>query len=255
MRVNAIHIYPVKSVAGVSLERGVLDRRGLEGDRRWMVVDADGHFVTQRKHAALARIVLADAGETWRLCVDGDELTLPKKHGGQTRRVRVWESDVDAAPYPPASAMLSALLGMDASLVYMPDDAPRRSKVGGAPLSFADGYPLLAIGEASITDLNGRLADPVDARRFRPNLLFEGGEPYAEDRWERVRIGGIPMRAAKRCERCTLVNVDPDSASRGAEPLRTLASYRKDGGKVWFGVNLVHERTGELRVGESVVAG
>jgi uncharacterized protein len=127
---------------------------------------------------------------------------------------------------------------------------PARAQPGDI-VSFADGYPLLLISEASLADLNQRLETPLEMRRFRPNLVISGCEPYAEDRLRTLRIGGVSFRAVKRCERCMVTTVDPDTAERGREPLRTLARYRLEEGKVWFGMNLIHDGPGRLSLGDA----
>jgi uncharacterized protein YcbX len=123
----------------------------------------------------------------------------------------------------------------------------------GARVSFADGFPFLLISEESLADLNGRLAVPLPMNRFRPNLVVAGCEPYAEDGWKEIRIGDVKLRVVKPCERCLVTTTDQATGERGKEPLRTLATYRKVGNDVMFGQNVVHENTGELRVGDAVI--
>jgi uncharacterized protein YcbX len=138
----------------------------------------------------------------------------------------------------------------------MPDSHHRPvnpDKAGpGHIVGFADGYPFLLIGQASLDDLNARLAEPVEMRRFRPNLVVEGAAPFAEDGWHRLRIGGLAFRGVKPCDRCTVTTVDPDTGARGPEPLRTLSTYRKEGNQVMFGMNLVHDQRGTVAVGDPV---
>ena len=157
---------------------------------------------------------------------------------------------------PEGSRWFSAFLGTELSLLYMPEDErravnPRRARPGDV-VSFADAYPVLLISEASLTDLNARLEAPLSMRRFRPNLVISGCVPYAEDDFRTLRIGDVSFRAVKRCERCVVTRVDPDTAELGPEPLRALASYRADGGKIWFGMNLIHDGPGRLRLGDPV---
>jgi uncharacterized protein YcbX len=122
-------------------------------------------------------------------------------------------------------------------------------------VSFADGFPFLMISEESLADLNRRLADPLPMNRFRPNLVVAGGEPYAEDGWERIEIGGVRLRVVKPCARCLVTTTDQATGERGSEPLRTLATYRKVNGEVMFGQNVVHENAGHLRTGDIVAPG
>lgn len=127
----------------------------------------------------------------------------------------------------------------------------QRARAGDI-VSFADGYPLLLISQESLDDLNRRLPEPIEMRRFRPNLVIAGASPYAEDQFTQLRIGELGFRAVKRCERCSVTTVDPSSGRRGKEPLRTLARYRLEDGKVWFGMNLIHDACGRLDLGHTV---
>jgi uncharacterized protein len=174
------------------------------------------------------------------------------------RDVQVWSSRVAALVHDAGSAWLSDALGRRCQLVYMPDDVERAvNPLRGRPgdvVSFADGYPFLLIGQGSLDDLNGRMSAPLPMIRFRPNLVVEGAAAFAEDGWPRVRIGAVTFRNVKPCDRCVMTTVDPETGNKGAEPLRTLATYRAWGGAVWFGVNLIAENTGTLRVGDAVEA-
>ncbi|MEA3292753.1 MAG: MOSC domain-containing protein, partial [Pseudomonadota bacterium] len=152
---------------------------------------------------------------------------------------------------------LSQAIGDDCRLVFIPDDEIRpcdpRYAAPGDRTSFTDGFPLLLISQASLDDLNRRLAQPVEMRRFRPNLVVAGVEPYAEDNWQRIRVGEIEMRGVKPCSRCAIPAVDPDTGIvSGLEPLRTLSAYRKRNNKIYFGQNLAHNGHGSLCVGDLV---
>ncbi len=168
----------------------------------------------------------------------------------------MWDSSGHALRHPEGSRWFSEFLGDEVSLLYMPDEerravTPKRARPSDI-VSFADAYPLLLVSEASLSDLNRRLSTPLDMRRFRPNLVVSGCEPYAEDAISTLRIGSVSFRAVKRCERCVVTTVDPDTAERGHEPLRTLARYRSAEGKVWFGMNLIHDDAGVLHSGDVV---
>ncbi|HVJ20320.1 MAG TPA: MOSC domain-containing protein, partial [Polyangiaceae bacterium] len=129
---------------------------------------------------------------------------------------------------------------------------PARARPGDV-VGFADAYPFLVISEASLEELNRRLPQPVAMRRFRPNIVLSGAEPFAEDGFAHVRIGAVSFRGPKRCDRCVVTTVDPETGKAGQEPLRTLATFRKQDGKVWFGMNLIHDGPGEIAVGDDVV--
>jgi len=232
--------------------------RGFAADRRWMIVDASGKFVTQRELAQLSLVGTALEGEKLRLTAPGrPELLLPLTHEtGESREVQVWEDRGVAQAHALGSAWFSDYLGAPHELVYMPEQYqrqvnPTRAKPGDI-VSFADAYPFLLISEASLADLNSRLDEPLTMERFRPNIVISGTEPFAEDGYARVRVGEISFRGPKRCERCVITTVDPATGERGREPLRTLAKYRLTDQKIWFGMNLIHDNVGSLRVGDSV---
>ncbi len=254
-----IHVYPVKGCRGIRVERAELTPRGLRHDRRWMVADHAGRFVSQRERKDLALV---------RTSFLGDHLVLersghPVQHvpleltEGAAREVTIWQDPVAALEFAPGSAWFSRVLGEQVSLVYMPETTERqvdlRFAQPGDLVSFADGYPLLVIGEASLADLNRRLGQPITMERFRPNLVFAGTPPYAEERLARFSVADIPMRGVKPCARCVVTTIDPDTAAAGKEPLATLATYKRDGaGKVIFGMNVIHEATGTLALGAPV---
>jgi uncharacterized protein YcbX len=261
VRVSSLHFYPVKSCRGVDIERATLEARGLRHDRRWMLVDDEGVFVTQREEPRLARVETAVEDGAIVLRVPGREaLRLPvatTNADAPRRRVRVWKSEVDAVDGgPQAAAWMTEWLGRSASLVHMPDDArravnPEYAREGDI-VSFADGYPLLVVSESSLEDLGARLGRPVPMNRFRPNVVVRGSAPWAEDGWRRIRIGAIPMRVCKPCPRCVVTTVDQSTSERGDEPLRVLATFRKQDGGVMFGQNCAHDALGEIAVGDSV---
>ena len=258
---SELFLYPVKSLGGIAVARWELDAFGLRFDRRWMVVDPAGKFLTQRQHPQMARIRprLDDGGRLTLSHPDQGEFAVPPADPEAPRlRVQVWSDTVAAVPVGDAAdRWLSEAIGVDCRLVWFPDDVKRqvdtRYAFLGDRTAFADGFPLLLIGQASLDDLNRRLASPVPMRRFRPNLVVAGAEPYAEDHWQRIRVGSVPMRVVKPCSRCVITTVDPDTGRRtGQEPLATLAKYRRRGKHVYFGQNVIHEGRGELVVGDMV---
>ena len=244
---SQLWVYPVKSAAGVSLVSSKVALRGLEHDRRWMVVDPNGRLVTQRERPELALLQPSFTGETLRLEAEGmPGLELPLiPEPGEALTVMMWREPVGAQLVRAATDWVSTLLGGPYRLVYLPEGAGR-TMAGPVrvPLSFVDGNPFLLISEASLADLNGRLAEPVDMRHFRPNLVVKGCEAFAEDTWDTVQIGGqiggLELRRIGPSLRCMIVNVDPDKGERRAEPLRTLARYRRTRQTVQFGQNFRH---------------
>lgn len=265
-KVTALAVRPVKSLRGVEVERVALDRLGPRGDRRWMVVDAEGHTVTARMDPEMLGITARPVVGGIELSAPGREpLVVAEPHGGPHVPVTLSRVGVATACHPDADAWLSDALGGPVRLVWL-DDPGRRSVspdhggLPGDPLSFADTAPVLLTTTASLDALNGWLADerghpPLPMERFRPTLVVDGDlEPFEEDRWSRVRVGDVVLRFAERCDRCVMTTVDLETLRTSKEPTRTLARHRREDGKVWFGVRFVPESAGELAVGDPVVA-
>jgi hypothetical protein len=258
VRVTKVFVYPIKSCRGVAMRSARLSERGLENDRRWMIVDERGRFLSQRELPELSLVNVAiDGAELVVTAAGAAPLQLPRELSSGTRRaVTVWRDSVGAVVHLRGSAWFSALLSRACQLVFMPDDERRAVNPARARpsdiVSFADGYPLLLVSEASLLDLSARAGVPLEVDRFRPNVVIDGSEPFAEERWPAVRLGEVRYRAPKGCDRCVVTTVDPRSGLKGKEPLATLATYRKREGKVWFGVNLIHDELGTLAVGDAV---
>ena len=254
--ISGLFIYPVKSLAGIPLEESAVDDFGLAFDRRWMLVDSDGRFLSQRRLPRMALIRQSITGDA--LILQAEEvadLSLPLyPPPGDPLRVQVWD-DLCEAWYcgNEAERWFSEYLGCSARLVYLPESHFRGVDQNYAKAedrtAFSDGFPLLLISEASLADLNARLASPLSMSRFRPNLVVTGCGPFAEDGWSRLKAGELGLRVVKPCSRCIITTIDPATAERGEEPLKTLAAYRKQGNKVMFGQNLIHDGVGRLAVG------
>ena len=259
LRLTGINIYPIKSAGGIALSEWEIDAFGLRYDRRWMVVDESGTFITQRTHPRMALVEVKIGDGVLQIDAPGMRTLETSLHpaAAVVTQVVVWNF---AGPSTwlgeEAAVWFSQFLATGCSLVHMGDDVVRRANPLFAPrdtrVSFADGYPILLISEESLADLNSRMARPLPMNRFRPNLVVAGGEAYAEDEWEKIRIGGMALRVVKPCFRCVITTTDQVTAGRGREPLRTLATYRRVNGEVMFGQNVVHETTGHLRIGDSV---
>lgn len=259
-RLAGLYRYPLKSAAGERLEQAGVDALGLVGDRRWMLVDpASGRCLTQRDLPQVTRL-----SPRWLpdrlLLADGEAaLEVPFPPRGQARPVDIWESRLSALDAgDDAARWLAERLGRACRLVALPEGAgipidPRHARPGEAT-AFTDGYPFLLTNRASLDDLSGRVGRPLAMRRFRPNLVVEGGAAYAEDGWRRLRIGEVRFRVACPCVRCVVVNLDPEGGERSAdrEPLATLARYRRGEGGVLFGVNLVAEGPGRIAAGMAI---
>jgi uncharacterized protein YcbX len=259
VRLTGLHVYPIKSAGGLSPSEWDVDAFGLRHDRRWMVVDTGGRMLSQRSHPRLALVRPSLAADTLRVEAPGmPALELPLRPGAAVgATVVIWDDRCAAAwAGERAARWFSDVLETDCSLVYMPDDIVRPANPAYAPegsrVSFADAFPLLLISEESLADLNRRMPLPVPMNRFRPNLVIAGGGAFQEDGMTAFQVGALRFRVVKPCDRCVLTTTDQDTAERGPEPLRTLATFRRWDGKVWFGQNVVHEGVGRLRVGEAL---
>lgn len=259
MKIASLHVYPVKSLGGISLDTSRVEARGLLGDRRWMLVDENDQFLTQRTFAEMALLKVQSMDETGLTLRDaaGETIQVPSRPEGERRTVRVWKSEVDAIRVSDAAdAWFTERLGQTARLVYMPDDSFRPTHPDftrpGDQVSFADAFPVLVISQTSLDDLNARLETPIPMNRFRGNLIVEGSEPYAEDAWTGFTVGGVRYRYVKHCGRCRVTTTDQETAEVGIEPLRTLATYRREGNNVIFGTYFVPESEGQIRVGDAL---
>ena len=265
--VAGLWYYPLKSGRAVAVESLRAGLRGLEGDRRWMVVDAKQRFLTQRQLPDMARIAVSTDGGSLILAVEGHgslEVAVPVS-GAPVRRVQIWGQGVDAlGASDAAAAWLTEFLGRPCELVYLAPEMDRAlppgySRHGGEAVGFADAFHALLSGDGTLAELNTRLkekgVEPVPLDRFRPNIAVSGLAAGAEDGWRQVAIGEVQFRVAKPCERCLVTTVDQQTGERNRdrEPLRTLQEYRPDGaGNALFGQNLVAESAGVIRVGDMV---
>lgn len=260
-RLASIHVYPLKSGRGVRVDEAEVAETGLRHDRRWMITDEAGRFLTQRQDPRLARIVPTLERDALRLSAPNvpDLLVAldPSGAPGEPVRVRVWGDEVAARRVGrEADAWLEALLGAPRRLVRFGPEADRPVDPDVARpddrVAFADGFPFLLTGAASLDDLNARMTAPLEMERFRPNLVVSGAPPFDEDDWRVVRVGNLPFRVVKPCVRCSITTVDPVTAEVGNEPLRTLATFRRTSRGVTFGQNAIHDATGMLRTGDPV---
>lgn len=264
----SVHIYPLKGGRAIDLSESLVEPWGLAGDRRWLVVDADYRFFSQREHASMARLAVADApGGGITVSSDGFARLSVAVPGPDAEMVKVtvWRSSVlAAAASASADAWFSAFLGQPARLVYL-DDPTRRAVdpdfgMAGDAVSFADGFPLLATSTGSLDQLGSWLAaagdQPVPMNRFRPSVVLAGFEPWAEDRWRRIRIGSVSFRVAKPCGRCLVTTTDQATGERGTQPLKMLGARRRFGQALVFGQNLIPDSVpgspGLIRVGDPV---
>ncbi|WP_371280787.1 MOSC domain-containing protein [Dokdonella sp.] len=257
---SGLHIYPVKSCAALSPDQAQVEPRGLVGDRRWMIVDADGSFVTARKYPRMVLIRVETASDSLQLTAPGmSDLQLRPALERTRVAANVWGSKVSASPAGEvADAWISRYLGFAARFVHMDAECKRaidtRYAQSGEEVSFADGFPLLLISQGALDDLNKRLAEPVEMLRFRPNLIVAGAAAHAEDGWRSIRIGAVHFDVVKACVRCVFTTVQPGRGEfdPSGEPLRTLLGYRRTEKGVTFGQNLIPRDSGVIRRGDRV---
>ncbi len=259
LRVSALYRYPVKSCRGQSHASLEFGTRGPAYDREWMVVDQARCFLTQRDEPSMALIeVQLEEHAGLRLDAPGMQpLELEGSDEGPQLEVRVWRDRSSAVDQGEAARRwLSAYLGREASLVRMARETHRaidphydsRSR----PVGFSDGFPILLLSQASLDDLNSRLEVALPMDRFRPNLVIEGATPYGEDDWRLIRVGELELEVVKPCTRCAITTTDQQTGQRAAEPLRTLAGYRKTRAGVIFGQNCIQRQEGRVQTGDSV---
>jgi uncharacterized protein YcbX len=260
MFLSHLYIYPIKSLGGVELAEAVVTDRGLAFDRRWMLVDEQEHFLSQRQLPELALFSIEIGDDALKVLhrPSGSSLDITiHERVGKILMVQVWE-DVCRAQRVSTKAddWFSKILNFPCRLVYMPDESRREVDhhyaEKGEITSFSDAYPFLVIGQSSLDDLNSRLEHSLPMNRFRPNLVISGGSPFEEDSWKHFRIGGINFFGVKPCARCVVTTTDQNTGERGREPLRTLSTYRQFQNKVLFGQNLLHAGSGVLRKGDRV---
>jgi uncharacterized protein YcbX len=257
--VGQLNIYPIKSLGGISVESAEMQARGLQYDRRWMLVDENNRFVTQRENPMLALISVAltpDGLNVSAKCVS--TLHIPfRLESDQRIDVTIWKSVCGAnLVSKEADDWFTEYMNCRVSLVYMPDTSIRPTKLQVQPdniVSFADGYPMLVVGESTLIELNSRLEVPLPMNRFRPNIVLKGSEAWEEDSWNEISIGGKRVHLVSNCGRCVVTTTDQVTGERGVEPLRTLATYRLIDQKIMFGCNAIAGDFGQVTVGDNVV--
>lgn len=264
LRLSALYRYPLKSGKAEPLQHAQFDGLGLAGDRRWMLVDeGNGRFFTQRAMPQMSQLsALWNPAGGLTLNAPGFQglnVAVPHSTEATLRGVTIWNDTLrvpDAGDQ--AAQWLSEFMGRPTRLVHVPDERARWLPSGYGTIDdkvgFADGFPLLLIGQGSLDDLSAKVGRPLEMLRFRPNLVVEGSEAFAEDGWKRIRIGDMEFRLLKGCSRCILTTIDPKTGERSAdrEPMTTLKTYREREGDIWFGQNMVNDGPGMLEVGMEV---
>lgn len=264
LTIQDLYIYPIKSLAGIRVSAAKVEERGFELDRRWMLIDETGKFMSQRTLPQMALLkveIEAESLKVYHASSTSNSIQIPfETNGEEISAVTVWD---DAMPATLVDSKIdewfTKALGVNVRLVKMPRSTHRKVDpkyaVNGESVSFADGMPYLLIGQKSLEDLNSKLDEGVPMNRFRPNIVVTGGEAFDEDSWGKIQIGEVDFQVVKPCARCVMVTVDQTTGHKAAEPLKTLAKFRKEGNKILFGQNMVALSIGLIKVGDEIKMG
>ena len=258
LRVSGLFIYPVKSLGGISLQSATVMKKGLQHDRRWMLMDENNIFLTQRIHTKMALFKMGFGENGFVVTHDGHQLNIPHTFEGDPVRAKIWDDEVTVQEVSPThSEWFSKQLGINCKLVAFPENNDRlideKYRIDDDHVSLADAYPMLLIGQSSLDELNQRLKSPVLMNRFRPSIVISGGDAFEEDTFRDLSIGDIKCVGVKLCARCVLITVDQATGTKtGGEPLATLSQYRRKDNKVYFGKNIIPITTGKISVGDEV---
>jgi uncharacterized protein YcbX len=262
IKIASLHIYPIKSLGGISLQETRVTSRGLAYDRRWVLVDENNRFVSQREYANMALLqpsmdkslmkITDRSGIQESLSFD---LAEPKT---EPEMVTVWDDTMPAKPVSTsADEWFSRFMQMPVRLMYMHEDSFRQADQRYAitendKVSFADGYPILIISEASMAQLNAKLDKALQVGRFRANIIVSGTDAHEEDSWREIQTAQQTLYGVKPCARCVMTTIDPQTAQSGTEPLKTLSTYRFIDNKILFGENFIPKEDGVLQVGDEI---
>jgi uncharacterized protein YcbX len=259
LQVSELFIYPIKSLGGIAVSSAVVTDRGFQYDRRWMLVDKNNEFMTQREFAEMALLqteILEDGLKVYHKKKETN-IIIPFEPEGETISVQVWSDTCKGIVVgKKANEWFSDVLGKHCRLIYMPDATKRRVDgryaLNKEITNFSDGYPFMMIGQSSLDDLNSRLEEKLPINRFRPNIVVTGGTAYEEDGWAHFTINDINFYGVKLCARCAITTINQDNIKQGKEPLKTLATYRQKNNKIYFGQNLLHHGEGSLHIGDEI---
>ena len=257
LTISEMFVYPVKSAGGLNVSSMQLNSRGPKYDRHWMLIDNKNRFLTQRQHPKMCLIgtQLEEQGLT--LNAPGKAACTVSGTTSFERQVQVWNDEVLAVDCGDEVAQwLSEYMQKDCRLVYMPEHSQRLVDPDYArenqTVGFADGFPILLVSKASLDNFNSKLDTPVGMDRFRPNIVIEGCEPYAEDDWQKIKIGDITFSLVKPCSRCIIPSIDQQTGDKQSEIINALNQYRRRNNKTYFGQNALHNKAGKISVGDVV---
>lgn len=253
-----IHVYPIKSTKGVALAHAKVETQGIQDDRRYLIADMQGRMVTGRKYPHLVNVAAQVTDQGLSVTYPGkDALHLRKRDFTRAAiEAKVWGDRFNAlSTTDVANAWFSEVIGKPVQLLYCGEQSQRYREKLSTNVSFADGYPLLLIGRASLKELNRRCSEKIDMQQFRTNLVVECNEPFEEDSWKKIRIGDVVFEVRKPCERCVFTTVSPTEGvfASSKEPIETLKTFRADEkGRVFFGQNVVALNEGMITMGDEV---
>jgi len=256
--VKEIIIYPVKGLGGISLPSAQTLTEGFEHDRRWMIINDDGKFMSQREHASMALFQASIKDKGVLISYKEKEILIPfNEYLEEPIKVSVWNSSFKANEVSKEiSQWFRDQLQMEVRLVAMTEISKRYKRLFTKPfsthVSFADGYPYLVLGDKSLDYLNEKLDTPVTMDRFRANIIVSTQSPHEEDEWEQFNLPNTQMKVIKPCARCQVVTINQKTSEIGVEPLKTLSSYRKKQNKIYFGANAIVLEKGTIRVGDKI---
>jgi len=256
IRLEEIIIYPIKSLGKISLKVSEARIRGLKFDRRMMLTDAKGNFLSQRNAPEMARFFLSIEDGGFLVQHEGNEIHIPfNPISKNSRKVTIWDDRFTAPEAEDQyNRWFSDQLNLECHLILMDADTLRpvqnKYAVDNEHVSYADGFPYLIIGTGSLEDLNKKLEIPVPMDRFRPNLVISTDMPFEEDDFDVFQIGEAIFKRVKPCSRCVITTTDQLTGKRSKEPLKTLSKYRKIGQNIFFGQNLICLKEGLLKIGD-----
>jgi uncharacterized protein len=260
--VSHLYVYPIKSLGGVSLSSVNITDRGFEYDRRWMLIDDNNNFLTQREFAVMALLqveIVVEGLKVFHKENETDFIIIPFKPLKNERvNTNIW--GVPCTPLLVSDKIdqwFSVALNSPCRLVYMDDDTQvkidERYNIDNSLTSFSDGFPILMISEASLQDLNSRATEQVPMNRFRPNIVIRNARAFEEDSMKEFVINGITFYGAKPSARCVITTINQSTTEKGKEPLKTLATYRSKNNKIYFGENVIAAGTGEINMGDEII--
>jgi len=257
--ISQLNIYPIKGLGGIAVSESLVAERGFKFDRRYMLIDENNQFISQRSFSILCLFKMQFCDDGFMVSFKNEFILLPFNiQQGQSIQVKIWEDEVTAlVANENINKFFRKHLSLQCKLVYMPDASQRlvdKNFVSADNnVSFADGYPVLIIGQQSLNLLNAKLDESIEMNRFRPNIVFEGGVPHEEDGWYNFNINGVKFNGVKPCARCQVPTINQLTAEQSKEPLKTLATYRNFNHKINFGQNIIVLNTGKISIGDKIL--